>query len=94
MIDSREINGGTLASFGALNVLAIGLHSAHAEFQTGGKKFNFVFGRDLTADQRARDHGTKTFDRKGTIDRQTKIAPRILPCHLARLLDQSSFQLR
>src|SRR5260221_13781598 len=81
VIDSGQVDGGTLASFGAVHIFSAGLHAADSQLCSGRKKFDFVFRADLATHQCAGNHAAKTFYAKPAIDGQTKIAPGILSGH-------------
>src|SRR5258706_14769219 len=86
VIDSREIDGGTLAGFGTIDAVAAGLHAAHAQLFAAGEKLDFSSGCYLATDQRAGDNRAESFDRKGAINRQAEIAAGIFSRDILRLL--------
>jgi len=43
VIDSGQVDGGTLASFGAVHIFSAGLYAADTQFCSGRKKLDFVF---------------------------------------------------
>src|SRR5882762_6339444 len=74
VIDSGQVDGGTLASFGAVHIFSAGLHAADTQFCCGRKKLDFVFWGNLATHQCAGNYAAETFHRKGAIDRQAKSA--------------------
>src|ERR1700756_3032120 len=94
MIDACKVHGGALAGIGAVHALSAGLNAAYPQPCAGGKQFDFVFGRNMTADQRASHYATETLDCKSAINWQAKIPLRIFFAHFAGLFYQRLGEVR
>src|SRR5580765_3714054 len=93
VINSCEVDGGTLSGIGTRNTLAAGLHSANTQFHARRKEFHFVFRCDVPADQSSSNYTAKSLHRKRAINRKTEFALRIFSGKLPRLLQQNISQL-
>src|SRR5258706_15995930 len=69
MIDSGQVDGGTLAGFGAVHIFSAGLYAADTQFCSGREKLDFAFRGDLATHQCTGNHAAETLHRKRTIDR-------------------------
>src|SRR5260370_39247530 len=57
MIDTSKIHGGALASIRALQGFSARLNTTDTQLCAAGKKFDFVFGRDMAARSEERRGG-------------------------------------
>src|SRR5260370_40235677 len=84
MLDARKIYRGSLPRNRAFRSLAARLHAAHSQPLASREQLDLIAGCDASGNQRARNHRTESFDRKGPIDRQPEVLRAVLSRDLLR----------
>src|SRR5713101_1225980 len=81
---AREIYRGSLPGDRAFRGLAARLHAAHAQPPASREQLDLIAGCNASGNQRAGDHRTESFDRKGAVDRQPEVLRAVLSRDLLR----------